>query len=67
MLLSTFSLDLPVPLKTISSAAADLLKPEYAHDKSKRDELIQKIRTEASRLNDLSVEMTKIIKSEESA
>ncbi|MCX5679037.1 MAG: sensor histidine kinase KdpD [Candidatus Omnitrophica bacterium] len=64
LLLSTFSLDLPAPLKTISAAAAELLKSENINDKSKRDELIQKIRDEARRLRDLSAEMTKIIRSE---
>ena len=65
LLLSTFSLDLPEPLKTISDAAAELLKSENINDKSKRNELVQKIRDEAKRLSDLSAEMTKIIKSEE--
>jgi len=65
LLLSTFSMDLPKPLQTISDAAAELLKPENINDNAKRNELIQKIRDEAKRLNDLSSEMTKIIKSEE--
>jgi len=65
LLLSTFSLDLPEPLKIISEAAAELLKPENISNKSKLGELIQKIRNEAKRLSELSSEMTKIIKSEE--
>ena len=65
LLLSTFSMDLPAPLKTISDAAAELLKPENINDNSKRNGLIQKIRYEAKQLSDLSAEMTKIIKSEE--
>ena len=65
LLLSTFSMDLPKPLNTISDAAAELLKFENINDKSKRSELIQKICDEARRLNDLSSEMTRIIKSEE--
>ncbi len=65
MLLSTFSLDLPAPLKIITGAAAELLSPENINDKSKRDELIQKIRSETQKLNNLSVEMAKIIKSED--
>ncbi|MCX5679263.1 MAG: sensor histidine kinase KdpD [Candidatus Omnitrophica bacterium] len=65
LLLSTFSLDLPAPLKIISEAAAELPKPDNINDKSKRNELIQKIREEAKRLSDLSSEMTKIIKGEE--
>ena len=64
LLLSTFSLDLPEPLKTISQAAAELLKPESANDASRRAELIQKIQKEAKRLTDLSSEMTDIITSE---
>lgn len=67
MLLSTFSLDLPVPLKAISDAASELLKPGIINDRSKRDELIQRIREETKRLNNLSEEMTTIIKSEEKA
>ena len=65
LLFGTFSLDLPKPLKIISDAAADLLKPENINDKPRRDELIKKIREEAKRLNDLSSEMTEIIKSKE--
>ncbi|MFA6142728.1 MAG: sensor histidine kinase KdpD [Candidatus Omnitrophota bacterium] len=63
MLLSTFSLDLPAPLKIISEAASDLLKSENVNDKSRHNELVQKIREEAKRLNKLSSEITKIIKS----
>ncbi|MDD5439002.1 MAG: sensor histidine kinase KdpD [Candidatus Omnitrophica bacterium] len=58
MLLATFSLDLPGPLKVIREATEILLKPETAGDISKRNELIQTIRSEAERLNKLSVEMT---------
>ena len=65
MLLSTFSMDLPGPLNTISQAVADLIKPEVINDKPKRDYLIKKIREETKRLNTLSQEMTDIIKSEE--
>ena len=65
LLLSTFSMDLPAPLKIISEAAAELLKPENINDQAKRGGLIQKIRDEAKRLNDLSSEMTEIIKSNE--
>ena len=65
LLLSTFSMDLPKPLNIISDAAAELLKLDNINDKSKRNELIQKIRDEAKRLSNLSTEMTKIIKSEE--
>jgi two-component system sensor histidine kinase KdpD len=63
LLLSTFSLDLPAPLRTISEAAAELLKPDNINDISKRNELIHKIHDEAKRLSDLSAEMTNIIKS----
>ena len=65
MLLSTFSLDLPKPLKVISEAASELLKPESAENRIRRDELIQKIKKEADRLNDISSEMTDIIESKE--
>ena len=65
MLLSTFSLDLPAPLKNISDAVSELLKPDNINDNSKRGELLQKIRGEAERLNNLSQEMTEIIKSKE--
>ncbi len=65
MLLSTFSMDLPEPVKIISEAASELAKPENINDRSKRDGLIQKIREETKRLNDLSAEMTSIIKTEE--
>ncbi len=65
LLLSTFSLDLPAPLKIISEAAAELLRPENTDNKAKRDELVQKIRDEAKRLSELSSEMTEIINSEE--
>lgn len=65
MLLSTFSMDLPVPLGNISKSAAELLRPEISDDKIKREELIRIIRTETDRLNALSAEMSKIIKSDE--
>jgi len=65
LLLSTFSMDLPAPLKVISEAAAELMKTENINDKSRRNELIHKIRDEARRLNNLSQEMTRIIKSKE--
>jgi two-component system sensor histidine kinase KdpD len=65
MLLSTFSLDLPKPLKVISEAASDLLNPKNAENGVKRDELIQKIKQEADRLDAISSEMTSIIESKE--
>ena len=65
LLLSTFSMDLPKPLKIISDAAAELLRPENINDKATRNELIQKIREEAKRLSGLSAEMTDIIRSKE--
>ena len=64
LLLSTFSLDLPKPLNTISDAAAKLLDHANIDDKLKRNDLIQRIRVEAKKLSDLSTEMTKIIKAE---
>lgn len=65
MLLSTFSMDLPAPVKNISDAAYELIKPENINNNSRRNELIQKIRNEVERLNNLSREMTEIIKSKE--
>ena len=65
MLLSTFSMDLPAPLKTISQAADELMRAEGSGDKTRRDELIHKIRDEARKLNNLSHQMEKIIKKEE--
>ena len=65
LLLSTFSMDLPAPLKAISDATVELLKSDNINDKSRRNELIQKIRDEAKRLTDLSAEMTTIIESKE--
>ena len=65
MLLTTFSLDLPEPLRVISEATSDLLKPENSDNKSKREKLIKKIVKEAERLNNLSSEMTNIIESKE--
>ncbi len=64
MLLSTFSFDLPAPLKAISKAASDLLLQANINDQSKRNDLIQKIKAEAERLNKLSQEMTDIISSD---
>lgn len=65
MLLSTFSLDLPAPLKNIAEATSELLKPENINNGAKRNELIQKIRNETEILNNLSQEITEIIKSKE--
>lgn len=64
MLLSTFSFDLPAPLNAISKATEELLRPETAGDKAKRDECINKIRSQAEYLNNLSIEMIQIIKSD---
>ena len=62
MLLSTFSMDLPVPLKAISQAADDLIRAEGTGDKTKSNELIHKIRDEARKLSSLSHQMGKILK-----
>jgi len=65
MLLSTFSLDLPEPLRAISQSALELLNPDNADNKQKRDELAQRIKKEAGHLNDLSAQMKEIIESKE--
>jgi len=65
LLLTTFSLDLPEPLKIISESTAELAQAGKINDK-RRSELIHQIHTEAQRLNHLSLEIAKIIKSEES-
>jgi two-component system sensor histidine kinase KdpD len=65
MLLSTFSLDVSGPLKTIAQAVSELLQPQNINDESRRDKLLQKIRSEVEGLNNASAEMTRIILSEE--
>jgi two-component system, OmpR family, sensor histidine kinase KdpD len=65
MLLSTFSLDLSAPLKTISEATSELLKTENIDDRQRRETLINKIQHETERLNNLSKEIIDIIKSKD--
>jgi two-component system sensor histidine kinase KdpD len=65
LILTTFSYELPEPLTSISQTASELLKPENINDESKRTALIQKIRGEVERLNNLVAELPKIIKFED--
>jgi two-component system sensor histidine kinase KdpD len=65
MILTTFTLELPQPLTTISQIIMELLKPENIKDDSKRTTLIEKIKQEVERLNTLIAEILQIIKSEE--
>lgn len=61
LILTTFSYELPGPLKTISQTASELLKPENINEPEKRVALIQKMREEIERINNLSAELPKII------
>ena len=62
--LTTFSSELPEPLNTISQITSDLVKPENMNDERKRNALVQQIRQEVERLNNLVVELPKIIEAE---
>jgi two-component system, OmpR family, sensor histidine kinase KdpD len=64
LLLTTFTYELPVPLEKIGSLAKDLLRPENVDDPEKRRELIDKLRRETERLNQLLAELPKIISGE---
>jgi len=61
LLLTTFSSDLSRPLSAISKIASELLKPENINDKSKHIALIQEMRQEVERLNNLILELPNII------
>ena len=61
LLLTTFSYELPEPLKSISHTASELLKPENINDPLKRTILVQKMREEIERINNLVTELPKII------
>jgi two-component system sensor histidine kinase KdpD len=61
LLLTTFSLELQEPLKSISNTASELLKPENIDDYSNRKALIQKMRDEVEHLNNLTIELPKLI------
>jgi two-component system sensor histidine kinase KdpD len=61
LILTTFSYELPEPLTSISQTASELLKAENINDESKRAALIQKMRGEVERLNNLVAELPKII------
>ena len=61
LLLTTFTYELPVPLEKINHLAKELLKPENVDNHEKRRELIEKLRNETARLNQLLIELPKII------
>ena len=61
LLLTTFTYELPEPLTSISQTASELLKPENINDESRRAVLIQKMRDEVERLNNLVAELPNII------
>jgi two-component system sensor histidine kinase KdpD len=61
MLLTTFSSELSVPLTAISKTVLELLKPENINDESRRTELIQEMRQEVERLNNLIIELPEIM------
>lgn len=61
LILTTFSYELPEPLKSISSTASELLNPQNMNDPLKRSLLIQKMRDEIERINNLAAELPKII------
>ncbi|MDD5774199.1 MAG: hypothetical protein PHX78_12125, partial [bacterium] len=64
LLLTTFSYELKVPLKSLSQTASEILDPENIDNKSKRVELAEKMRREADLLNTLVDELSKIIETE---
>jgi K+-sensing histidine kinase KdpD len=59
--LTTFSYELPEPLKSISHTASELLKPQNINDPLKRAFLMQKMRDEIEHINNLVAELPKII------
>lgn len=61
LLLTTFSYELPEPLKSISHTASELLKPENINDPVKHAILIQTMRDEVDRINNLVAELPKLI------
>ena len=64
LLLTTYSSSLPGPLISISETASQLLKAENIRDDTKRTELVEKIKKEVGRLNDLIGEIPQIIQPE---
>jgi two-component system sensor histidine kinase KdpD len=61
MVLDTATYDVRGALNTISKAASELLKQETIVDESKRNNLIKEIIEQAKQLDNLSVELPKII------
>jgi two-component system sensor histidine kinase KdpD len=65
MLLSTFSLDISAPLKSISESSSQLLELEGTNGNPQKEALIKKIQSQVQRLNNLYGEITEILKSKE--
>jgi two-component system, OmpR family, sensor histidine kinase KdpD len=61
LVLTTFSYELPVPLKAISDTASQLLEPQNISDQSKREFLVQKMQEEIERINNLIAELPNLI------
>jgi two-component system sensor histidine kinase KdpD len=61
LLLTTFTYELPDSLASISQAVSELLRPGNISNESNREALIEKIRHETERLNQLIAELLKII------
>lgn len=64
LLLTTFSYELKGPLTSIFRAASELIEPGHEKDSTKRADLLQKIRRETERLNNLVDELPRIIGSD---
>jgi len=61
MILDTVAYDVKCSLNMISRAASELLKPEIVIDEAKRNSLIKEIIGQAEQLNNLTVELPKVI------
>jgi len=61
LILTTFSMELPVPLAAVSSIAQELLKTENITDEALRTELVKQMNGEIERLNLLLRELPKLI------
>jgi len=64
LLLTTFSSGLTEPLTSIVQTAKELLNPDNLNNTSRRAELIERMRQETERLNNLIAELPQIIESE---
>jgi two-component system sensor histidine kinase KdpD len=61
LVLTTFSYELPEPLKRISETASQLLEEQNIYDVSKREMLIRQMQKEIEQLNRLIAELPKLI------